>query len=188
MTTLGPQGSSRRYAVVLVLITGIVASGCGSSSGSGDEAASTPGSASSPKAGGTTEEKASNDVCDLVSDDVAVQVLGVKIARREAQGDPGGPSYSCIKGSKRTSNPKDITYVNASVIAGGAAAADQAAGQKGSKPVSGLGDRAFFLADAGALFIVDGKDLVEVQVVKSGVPSGQKDATIVAKDVLSRRG
>ncbi len=74
------------------------------------------------------------------------------------------------------------------MITEGGALADQAASEKGSKPVSGLGDRAHFLPNAGALFIIDDDDLVQVQVVKVGKPGSQQDCVTVAKDVLSKRG
>ena len=81
------------------------------------------------------------------------------------------------------------SFVNVNVFTGKGAEqlANQADVEEGSKQVSGLGDRAFFLPNAGALFVVDGDEVVNVQVVKEGKPSTQQDAVTVAKDVLSRR-
>jgi hypothetical protein len=184
MTTTRP---SRRalYGIAVALIGGIVTTGCGSDSGSSGDSGSTASSASStPDTAKSDDTKASQDVCDLISDDAAAKVLGVKIVRREPHGRIGGQSFSCIKGLKRSQDPKSFTYVNASVIPGGATAADKAASQKGSKPVSGIGDRAIFLPNAGAMFIIDGDNLVEVQVVMGGKPGNQQQCTTMAKDVL----
>lgn len=173
--------------LALTLVTGIVATGCGSDPGS-DESASSPPSSPSSDAGTTPDDKKSGNACDIVSDDVAAKVLGVKIVRREPHGEPGSQSVSCIKGLERTNDPKGFSYVSASVIAGGAALVDQASKENGSKPIDGLGDRAIYLPSTSALIIVDGADAVQVQVVKAGVTGNQKDCVTVAKDVLSKRG
>jgi hypothetical protein len=174
-----PSAARRiRHGIVLAVIGGIVASGCGSDSGSGDDPASTTSSAK----GDETAE--SQDACDMISDEIAADILGVKIVRREPHGQPGGQSVSCIKGLERSKDPKGFTYVNASVISGGVSVVDEAAGQQGSKPVSGLGDRAIFMPKAGTIFIVTGGDLVQVQVVKAGVPGTRQQCVTLAEDVL----
>ena len=114
-------------------------------------------------------------------------MLGVEIVRREGHGEPGGSSVSCIKGKARAVEPSDFFYVSASVVAGGVALVDESAGEQGSQSVAGLGDRAVYVPSAGALFVADGGDAVQVQVVKAGVPGSQADCVTVAKDVLERR-
>jgi hypothetical protein len=187
MSTPGAQPRARRL-VGLALACVIVASGCGSDPESGDEASPTPSAtASEAEAGTTPEEETKGDPCDLVSDDVAADVLGVKIVRREPHEKEG--STTCIKGTKRSDDMDSNSFVNVNVFSGQGAKqlANQADVEEGSKQVSGLGDRAFFLPNAGALFVVDGDEVVNVQVVKQGKPSSQGDAVTVARDVLSRR-
>jgi hypothetical protein len=177
-----------RFLVALALGGVIIASGCGSDPGSKDDSSPKPSSASSESVSSPTPtDVKSAGTCDIVSDDVAADVLRAKIVRREPHDKAG--SITCIKGTKRSNDLASNSFVNVNVFTGQGAAqlADQAAAEKGSKPVSGLGDRAYFLPDAGALFVVDGDDLVNVQVVKAGKPSNQQDCVTVMKDVLSRR-
>jgi len=186
MSTPGAQQRARRL-VGLALVCVIVASGCGSDPESGDDASPKPSTTASEAPAGSTPEEESNGPCDLVSDDVVVDVLGVEIERREPHEKEG--STTCIKGTKRSSEMESNSFVNVNVFSGQGAKqlANQADVEEGSKQVSGLGDRAFFLPNAGALFVVDGDEVVNVQVVKEGKPSTQADCVTVAKDVLSRR-
>ena len=187
MSTPGAQQRVRRL-VGLALACGLVVSGCGSDPESQDGASPKPSTtASEAEAGTTPEEESNSGPCDLVSDDVVVDVLGVEIERREPHEKEG--STTCIKGTKRSSEMESNSFVNVNVFSGQGAKqlANQADVEEGSKQVSGMGDRAFFLPNAGALFVVDGDEVVNVQVVKEGKPSIQEDCVTVAKDVLSRR-
>ncbi len=76
------------------------------------------------------------------------------------------------------------SYVSVSFIKGGAAIVDQLASEPASVSVSGYGDKAVYVPDAGAVSIAVGADSYQIQVVKGGQPSGQTDATAVADDVL----
>ena len=179
-----------RYAVGLALA--IATAGCGSGSGSGDDASATPDSTSSasatPDAEASGAPKSDGGPCDLVSDEAVSGVLQVKVVRREPHGTPGSPNVSCIKGVKRASDPSAFTYVSVAVLAGaGGTLLDQVGSQEGGSVVSGLGDRAVYLPSAGGVFIADGADGLQVQVVKAGKPGSQQDCVAIAKDVLSRR-
>ncbi len=124
------------------------------------------------------------DACDIVSDEVVTQVLGMAdIPRREANGVVG-ETYSCIKGSERTDDLTTASYVSVAFIPGGSAIVDQFAGEAGSVDVPGLGDQAVFVPSAGSLSIAEGSDSYQIQVVKLGRPSNQADAVAVAEDVL----
>ncbi|KRC65603.1 hypothetical protein ASE12_13065 [Aeromicrobium sp. Root236] len=177
----------RGLAAAFLLTASVAACGGGSS----DDATSKPDSATSsaPASAATTDAPAANaDACDMVSDDAVAVVLGVEVVRREPHGKPGTASASCIKGLKRTSDPSGYTYVSVSVLAGGGATLlDQLGNEGGSTPVDGLGDRAVFVPSAGGVFIADGADAVQVQVVKAGKPGSQKDCVTIAEDVMSRR-
>lgn len=181
------------------LVGGLLTSGCGSGNGRAAGSTTTAASRDASEQSTTTtatdvsepsaeSDKASGAACDIVSDDVAARVLGVEIVRREGHGEPGSPSVSCIKGKARAVDPSDFFYVSTSVVTGGVALVDESAAEQGSQSVAGLGDRAVYLPSAGALFIADGGDAVQVQVVKAGVPGSQADCVTVAKDVLERRG
>ncbi len=187
MSSPGVQPRARRL-VGLALACVIVASGCGSDPESKDEASPKPSaSASEAEAGTTPEDETEGGPCDLVSDEMAVDVLGVEVERREPHEKKG--STTCIKGTERSDDMESNSFVNVNVFFGQGAKqlANKADVEEGSKRVSGLGDRAFFLANAGALFVVDGDEVVNVQVVKQGKPSTQADCVTVARDVLSRR-
>lgn len=175
-------------AVVAAVLGAALLAACGSGGGEDPSPRSTSsGSAATPD-GGDASKEPSGGACDLVSDDVAAAVLGVKIVRREANGEPGSPSVSCIKGLERSNDPSQFFYVSASVVAGGGATiVDQAKNIEGNKPVAGLGDRALFVPSVGGLFIVDGADGVQVQVIKAGKPGSEAECVTAAKDLLSRR-
>jgi hypothetical protein len=182
----------RRYAGGLALAVVIATAGCGSGSGSGGDASATPASTASdsatPDAKASEAPKSDSGPCDLVSDQAVTAVLQVKIVRREPHGKAGSASVSCIKGVNRTNDPSKFSYVSVGVVGGGAEVLlDQVDGKAGSSPVGGLADRAIYLRNAGALFIADGDDAVQVQVVKGGKPGSQQDCVTIAKDVLSRR-
>jgi hypothetical protein len=125
------------------------------------------------------------DVCSLVSDAEARQVLGVAIARIEPHADANG--QSCLKGSLRATDPADFFYVSFSVFHTGAPAFAEAV-KAGARPVGGLGGQATFLAKAGALLVAHGSDLLLVQIVKGGVPQSQSVVVGVAKLALGRLG
>lgn len=183
----------RRQAVAVVLVSGLLVAGCGSDDGSDQVAsATTTGGADTTAAASTTDssgaEPADGDACAIVSDEVAAEVLGIEVVRREATGEAGAASVSCIKGSERADDPADFSYVSVGVTEGGVALVDEAGAQADSVPVDGLGDQAVFLPSAGALFVADGTDAVQVQVVQGGVPGSQEDVVTVATDVFDRRG
>lgn len=183
------RSAPRRAVLAAVVISGLLAAGCGSDNGS--DAAPTATTASGDDSTSTTATadtaEPSGDGCDIVSDEVVAEVLGVEIVRREATGDPGSASVSCLKGTERADDPADFFYVSVGIVAGGTALVDQSSAEQGSQTVDGLGDQAVYLPSAGALFIADGTDLVQVQVVQAGVPGSQEDCVTVANDVLDRR-
>ena len=130
------------------------------------------------------EDEESAEACDIVSDEVVLEVLGFDdIPRREPHEVPG-QSVSCIKGSDRTDDLTTASYVNVSRITGGSPMVDQAAGEADAVEVSGLGDQAVFIPSAGALSVAVGGDGYLIQVVKNGKPSDQADAVTIAEDVL----
>lgn len=192
-----------RTIVATALIAGLLAAGCGGSDGDGEATASTTTEAENAtedttddattttqasETDGSVEE--SDEACDIVSDEVAAEVLGVEIVRREGNTDPASGGYSCIKGTERQNDPAQFHYVSASVIPGGGSImSEQFAAQEGSEPVDGLGDSAQFVPNLGVLIVVDGADALQVQVVKGGVPSSDLDDCVkVAEDILDRRG
>jgi hypothetical protein len=180
----------RGLATALLLTASLGVASCGGGSSADDaRPKAEPASSSTPTPDITRDEPAADgDACDMVSDDAVAGVLGVAVERREPHGKPGAVSVSCIKGLERSSDPSGYSYVSVSVLAGGGAAlVDQAGDEGGSSPVTGLGDRAVFVPSAGGLFIVDGDDAVQVQVVKAGKPGGQKDCVTIAEDVMNRR-
>lgn len=184
-----------RATLAAALITGVLAAGCGSDDGASSASSTTGGSAGTSADSTTTTAASDTDgsaeadsgACDIVSDEVVAEVLGVEIVRREGSNDPASGGASCIKGTERQADLANAAYVSVGVVPGGTALLDEAGAEEGSQPVAGLGDRAVYLPSAGALFIADGIDLVQVQVVKAGVPAGQQDCVTVANDVLSRR-
>ena len=180
----------RGLATAFLLTAGIGVAGCGGGS-SADDAQPKPGSASSstPASATTDDEPATDgDACDMVSDDAVVGVLGVEVVRREPHGKPGAASVSCIKGLKRAADPSGYTYVSVAVVAGGGTTLlDQLGNEEGSSPVEGLGDQAVYVPSTGGVFIADGDDAVQVQVVKAGKPGSEKDCVTIAEDVMSRR-
>lgn len=152
-----------------------------------DDAATSTAATSTPAVTEVATTAPSGDGCDLVSDEVAAEVLGVEIVRREAHGEPGSQGVSCIKGLERTGDPAGFFYVSVAVVPGGSVLIDEASAQEGSQPVDGLGDRAVYVPNIGALYVAEGADAIQVQVVKAGVPGSQQDAVTVANDVFERR-
>ncbi|MGI8517742.1 MAG: hypothetical protein ACR2ME_05295 [Acidimicrobiia bacterium] len=184
---------SVRKSVMVALVIAVLIAGCGS--GGAPEAVPTSANVGSAAVTATTVattdapsgETAGDDACDIVSDEVVAEVLGVEITRREPHDEAGG-TFGCLKGADRTDNPEDFFYVSANVFADGASLVDEAGSEAGSVPVAGLGDRAFYSPSVGALFIADGADAIQVQVVQGGVPGSQEDCVTVANDVLDRLG
>ncbi len=185
-----------KAALAVALVGGLLTVGCAS----GDDEASTTTTETSDTTGDATEstattetsdsgasEEASGDNCDIVSDEVVSELLGIEIERREPVGEPGAQSYSCLKGSERSDDPADFNYVSVGVTSGvGAVLLDEFRAQEGAQPVDGLGDDALFLPSAGVLVVSLGGDAVQVQVVKNGVPAGLDDARVAMADVLDR--
>lgn len=190
--SLRPPRTRRRWPLLgLAVTTVLLVSGCDSgndsSDASGDDPSSSAPVSQSPVDTGPGE--ADSDACDIVSDEVAGEVLGIEIARREPHTDATGKSLSCIKGTKRVTDMSKGYYVSVSLIpTAGSLLLDQASSQAGSAPVSGLGDKAVYLPSLGVLLISDGGDGIQVQVVKAGKPAEQQDAVTVAEDVLHLRG
>ena len=106
-----------------------------------------------------------------------------ELERREPNGDLT-QTYGCIKGTDRVDDLSAGSYVSVSFIKGGAAIVDQFASEPASVSVTGYGDKAVYVPDAGAMSIAVGADSYQIQVVKGGRPSDQADATAVADDVL----
>ncbi len=188
----------RQIALAAVTIA-LLTAGCGSSGGddgaSTDPAAAGTGTVAADDTATESDDTATEsqdnggseeggDGCDLISDEVAASVLGIDIVRREPNEDATTGGVSCLKGTERVTDLTQAYYVSVSNTPGGAAFLDQAIGEADYEPVSGVGDRAEFLASAGSLFIAAGADLVTVQVVEGGVPSSLDDCLTVAEEVL----
>jgi len=193
MTTRAITTRRRIWMLVAALSLGLTATGCGS--GDTPETASTDSGASesdaaedsvttpAPEDGSGSE--AGGDGCDLVSDELAAEILGIEIVRREPHTDPATGGVSCIKGTERVDDLSQGYFVSASVTPGGAAFFDQAVAEGDTEPVDGVGDDAAFLSVAGSLIIAAGTDLVTVQVVQEGTPGSLEDCVTVAEEVLS---
>jgi hypothetical protein len=186
--------SARVIAVVTIAIT-VALSACGGGSDDDPQAADpTTTTVSDGASDDTTTTTAatdpgdeSGDGCDLFSDDVAAEVLGIEIVRREPHEDEFG-NLSCIKGTERVQDLSQGSYVSASLLPNGGVLVDQATDQEGSVQVAGIGDRAVFVPAIGALLFTDGTDAFQIQVVKGGAPStDQADGVAVAHDILDNR-
>jgi len=146
------------------------------------------GGAVAPTTTASTQDGGSesvSDICDIVSDEAVAAVLDAEIVRREPFEEPG--TIGCTKGPEQTSIPD---FVNVYVFTG-VEIADLMDGESDaapSQPVDGVGDRAVFIPDAGSLLVEDGDDTLSVQVYKAGTPGSLDDCTIVADDMLARRG
>ena len=186
MTKASDRLPSRRVFWIVAGASSTASADSTSTSSAGTVVVSTTTTATADTVESTGSDEASGDACDIVSDDVAVEVLGIEIVRREGHED--GQSVSCIKGTERNNDLTTGFYVSVADFIGGAVIFDQASAEEGSEQVAGLGDRAVFLPNAGVLYIADGADAVSVQVVKAGVPGSQQECVTVANDVLERRG
>lgn len=194
---LEPRG--RPWLAASLAVIALVATGCGSADKS-NEAESGPSEHSAmPSVSGATpvtapqaprsEGGTGDSACDIVSDDVVSEVLGIAIERREPHAAATGKGLSCVKGTERVTDLSQASYVSVSIIPGaGAMLLDQARAQAGSVPVRGLGYEALYLSGLGALLFADGADGVQIQVVKAGKPGEQRDAVAVAEDVVDRLG
>ena len=193
-----PMRSRPRWTATAGLVLGLLLAGCGGGgdAGSGATDSAAQGSAvqesSAPDDSAATtadggDSTTGGDGCDLISDDVAAQILGIEIVRREPNVDAATGGISCLKGTERVTDLTQAYYVSVSNTPGGAVFLDQAIGQADYEPVPGVGDRAEFLASAGSLIIAAGADLVTVQVVQAGVPGNLEDCITVAQDVLANR-
>ncbi len=191
-----PRTSHRRHrgltglAAAAILLIGLTACGGGSDD---DDADDPPGTeeettvTTAPDDESTDdapEDDESGEACDIVSDDVVMEVLGFDDIPRREPHEVAGQSTSCIKGSERTDDLSTASYVNVSLLIGGKPLVDQAATEADAVEVPGLGDQAVFVPSAGALSVAVGDDAYLIQVVKDGAPSDQADATTVAEDVL----
>jgi len=178
---------------VTALTIVLLVAGCGSSD-TPETAATDSGAAESDTAAdtGTTPAADDNgdsqnggDGCDLISDDLAAEILGIEIVRREPNSDPTTGGLSCLKGTERVEDLSQASYVSASVTPGGAAFFDQTIAEAETETVSGLGDRAEYLAVAASLIIAAGTDLVTVQVIQGGAPGALEECITVAEEVLN---
>lgn len=187
-----PHPRVRWLALGLAVTTGLLVGGCRS----GDDSRDVPrtGSSITSRSPSQTADdsglhEAGSDTCDIVSDEVTSEVLGIEVERREPHMDASGKVLSCIKGTKRVTDMSMAYYVSVSIIpTAGSMLLDRASSQAGGVPVSGLGDEAVYLSGLGTLLVTDGGDGVQIQVVKAGRPGEQQDVVTVAEDVLDRRG
>lgn len=131
------------------------------------------------------DDEDSGEACDIVSDEVVMEVLGFDDIPRREPHEVAGQSVSCIKGSERTDDLTTASFVSVSFLTGGKVIVDQFADQAGAVEVPGLGDHAVFVPVTGAIAIAVGNDSYQVQVYKNGAVSDQADATTVAEDVLA---
>ena len=183
----------RRTGLVLASALSVVllAAGCGSSdpeseTSSESAVAGTDDAQDSAatSADDGSDSEAGGDGCDLISDELAAEILGIEIARREPHTETSTGGVSCVKGTERVSDLSQASYVSVSVTPGGAAFFDETIAGAGTEPVPGVGDQAAFLSTAASLIIAAGADLVTVQVIKSGVPGTLDECTTVAEEVL----
>ncbi len=182
-----------RRIMLTVLSIALLSAGCGSddagqdvstdSAAAGAVTAEASDSATESEDDGGSAE--GGDGCDLISDEVAAEILGIEIVRREAHEDATTGGISCIKGTERVEDLKQASYVSVSATPNGVAYFDETIAEAETESIPGVGDRAEFLASAGTMLIAAGDDLVTVQVVKGGVPSGLDDCLTVAEDVLA---
>ncbi len=175
----------------------LILAGCGGGSNdaatSPSTAASDPDTSSSSTGDSATETTAadvpeSGDNCDIVSDEVVAEVLGVEVERREPSSQPEAQTVGCTKGPELGDVP---TFVSVYVVSGGAPGFEEftaggAEGSEGLEPVDGLGDRAISMP--GAVVVAVGTDIVSVQVFKAGQPGSREDLITVANDVIGRLG
>ncbi|MBA3338651.1 MAG: hypothetical protein H0T54_02685 [Geodermatophilaceae bacterium] len=190
-----PTRSSRNWLAAWGLVVGLLLAGCGSGKQATSTDATAGGSDTSADNSTVTDTTdatdpadetggSGGDGCDLISDDLVTQVLGIEVVRREANTDATTGGVSCIKGTERVTDLTQSSYVSVSRTPGGAAFFDQTIEGAPTEPVPGVADRAEFLAAAASLIIAAGEDLVTVQVVKAGVPSSLDDCLAVAEEVL----
>lgn len=187
-----PRIAGRRWPILAAtLVATVLTAGCGQGGG---EAADTSPTAASPDDTSTATtaaaeadlEEPASDVCDIVSDEVVTDVLGIEIVRREPNGQVGS-TFGCTKGAGRADEPEDFSYVSASLLEGGAGLVDQLGSVPRSEPVAGLGDSATYAPSLGTLLIADGPDAIQVQVIHGREPGSMVDCTTIANDVLDRR-
>lgn len=196
-TTCQPTRLRRTGVLVAALTIGLLAAGCGSGDtpdgAATDSVAAEPDTAESdtandtvttPAAEGSGGSEDGGDGCDLVSDELAAEILGIEIARREPHSDPTTGGVSCIKGTERANDLTQGSYVSVSVTPGGAAFFDETIAGGGTEPIQGVGDRAEFLAGAASLILAAGTDLITVQVIHGGAPGSLEDCITVAEEVI----
>lgn len=129
---------------------------------------------------------ASDDGCSLLTDDEVTAVIGAPVTRREAS-PKTAVSFGCVKGTDRAADISTGAFVSFSAFTtGGAALLDQLAGESGTEPVSGLGERALYQAAGGFVFILKGSTVVSVQVFKFGQPGSRDEVIGLARTALSR--
>lgn len=137
---LEPMRSRPRWPAAAGLVLGLLLSGCGGGGDAGtaatDSAAqgSASGESTAPDDSAATtaaggDSTTGGDGCDLISDDLAAQILGIEIVRREPHMDATTGGVSCIKGTERVTDLSTAYYVSASVTPGGAAFFDQTLGE-----------------------------------------------------------
>lgn len=192
-----PTRPPRVWLLATALTIGLLVAGCGSSDTPetantdsvaedtvGDETSAADDTVTTPAADGSGGSEPGGDGCDLISDELAAEILGIEIARREPHSDPTTGGVSCIKGTERVDDLTQSYYVSVSVTPGGAPYFDETIADGGTEPITGVGDQAAFLAGAASLIIAAGTDLVTVQVIHAGAPGSLEECITVAEEVL----
>ncbi|MEA2622292.1 MAG: hypothetical protein QOH61_1202 [Chloroflexota bacterium] len=142
-----------------------------------------PAASPSPTTGATATPP-SSDVCSLLTDQEVTAVIGVPVARREGTGtiQSGG---SCVMGTVRQADLDNIYYVSI-IIEPKGTLFPSAQQDAHAQAVSGVGDQAVYLTDAGAIIGVTGTHDFSLQVVVGGKVGGLGSATGIARILVSR--
>ncbi|CAN5773264.1 hypothetical protein BH24CHL5_BH24CHL5_06920 [soil metagenome] len=132
------------------------------------------------------EPSSAQDVCSLLSDAEVTAVIGVPIARQESDGDL--QAGHCLKGTVRVEagDPAGGSFVSFSVSRARTGLIAEAAAQAGAQTVTGLGDEAVFLPNAGVLIGAGSGVEFTLQVAKVWQVGTQADAVGLARIMLSR--
>ena len=132
------------------------------------------------------EPSSAHDVCSLLSDAEVTAVIGVPIARQETEGtlDAGW----CLKGTVRVEagDPAGGSFVSFSISRTRTPLVGEAAAEAGAQTVTGLGDEAVFLPNAGAVIGAGSGVEFTLQVTKVWVAGSQAEAVELARIMLSR--
>lgn len=182
----------RPWLLAAALTIGLLAAGCGSddtpdtvaTDSATDETSATDDSAATSDGDDGGDSAAGGDGCDLISDELAADILGVEIVRREAHTETSTGGVSCVKGTERVADLSQAYYVSVSVTPGGAAFFDETIAGAGTEAITGVGDQAAFLSTAASLIIAADTNLVTVQVIQAGAPGTLEECITVAEEVL----